>query len=232
MRTETDALRKITVAIVDDHQVLVETLKNVIQQEKDMQVVGEAGSCTESLELVRRTCPSVLLLDVSLPDGDGLSLVPKINKLSPGTNILVLTSFSDEDTLMRAMELGVNGFVSKNQHLYELMRAIRQAAQGEIAIPTSLLLGLLGRKPRLRRQAPDVQKHEALTKRESEILCHLAQGHSGIEIAELLNISPLTVRTHIRNLIEKLGVHSRLEAVTCALQQGLIDTPLCDTRSS
>jgi DNA-binding NarL/FixJ family response regulator len=226
MIPKTDPVNKITIVIIEDHLVLVETLKHVIQQEEDLLVVGEAGSCAEGLEVIRRACPSVLILDVSLPDGDGLSLVPKINKLSPDTNILVLTSFSDEETLMRAMETGVNGFVSKNQHLSELMSAIRLAAQGEIAIPTSLLLGLLGRKPHLRRQAPDVQKHEALTKRESEILCYLARGHSGIEIAEILNISPLTVRTHIRNLIEKLGVHSRLEAVTYALQQGLIDTPL------
>jgi DNA-binding NarL/FixJ family response regulator len=226
MKSKKVALKKITIAILEDHQVLVETLKHVIQQEKDMQVVGEAGSCADSFELIRQFRPAILILDVSLPDGDGLSLVPKLNKLSPETNILVLTSFSDEETLMRAMELGVSGFVSKNQHLSELMSAIRQAAQGEIAIPASLLLGLLGRKPYLRRQVPDLQKHEPLTKRESEILCYLAQGHSGSEIAGILNISPLTVRTHIRNLIEKLGAHSRLEAVTYALQHGLIDTPL------
>jgi DNA-binding NarL/FixJ family response regulator len=226
MKLKKGAQKKITIAIIEDHQVLVETLKHVIQQEKDMQVVGEAGSCAESFEMILQFRPSILILDVSLPDGDGLSLVPKINKLSPETNILVLTSFSDEDTLMRAMELGVSGFVSKNQHLSELMNAIRQAAQGEIAIPASLLLGLLGRRPYLRRQVLDVQDHESLTKRESEILCYLAQGHSGSEIAGILNISPLTVRTHIRNLIEKLGVHSRLEAVTYALQNGLINNPL------
>jgi DNA-binding NarL/FixJ family response regulator len=226
MKQKTDEQEKITIAIVDDHLVLVETLKHVIQQEEDMQLVGEAGCCADGLELIRRTCPSILILDVCLPDGDGLSLVPKINKLSPNTNILVLTSFSDEATLMRAVDLGVAGFVSKNQHLVELLSALRQAAQGEIAIPTSLLLGLLGRKPHLRKQAPDMQKHEPLTSREAEILSFLAQGHSGVEIAEILHISPLTVRTHIRNLIEKLGVHSRLEAVTYALQQGLIDTPL------
>jgi two-component system, NarL family, nitrate/nitrite response regulator NarL len=226
MKPKKGALKKITIAILEDHQVLVETLKNVIQQEEDMQVVGEAGTCVEGLELIRLSHPSILILDVSLPDGDGLSLVPKINKLSPDTNILVLTSFSNEVTLMRAVELGVCGFVSKNQHLSELMNAIRQAAKGEIAIPTSLLLGLLGRKPHIRRQAADVPKYEVLTKRETEILRYLAQGHSGNEIAEILHISPLTVRTHIRNMIEKLGVHSRLEAVTYALQQGLIDTPL------
>jgi len=226
MMPKTDAPKKMAIAIVDDHQVLVETLKLVIQQEDDMLVVGEAGCCTDCLELVRRVSPSILILDVSLPDGDGLSLVPKINKLSPDTNILVLTSFSDEDTLMRAIDLGVSGFVGKNQHLSELLSAIRLAAQGEIAIPASLLLGLLGRKPRSRKQVPDLPEHEPLTPRETEILSCLAQGNSAGEISGRLHISPLTVRTHIRNLIEKLGVHSRLEAVTYALQKGIIDSPL------
>ena len=226
MKPKPGAANKITIVIVDDHQVLVETLKLVIQQEEDMLVVGEAGCCADGLELVRQVCPSILILDVSLPDGDGLSLVPKINKLSPETNILVLTSLSDQDTLMRAMDLGVSGFVGKNQHLSELLNAIRLAVQGEIAIPASLLLGLLGRKPHPRKQALEVPEHEPLTPRETEILSCLAQGHSAGEIAEMLHISPLTVRTHIRNLIEKLGVHSRLEAVTYALQKGLIEPPL------
>jgi two-component system, NarL family, nitrate/nitrite response regulator NarL len=226
MKLKTGAPKKISIAIVDDHQVLVETLKLVIQHEGDMQVIGDAHSCADCLELIRQICPTILILDVSLPDGDGLNLVSKINKLCPDTAILVLTSFSDEETLMRAMDLGVSGFVGKNQHLTELLSAIRLAAQGEIAIPASLLLGLLGRKPHLRKQATDIQEHEALTPRETEILNCLAQGRSALEIAETLNISPLTVRTHIRNLIEKLGVHSRLEAVTYALQKGLINSPL------
>ncbi len=226
MKPKTGEPKKINIVIVEDHQVLVETLKLVIQNEGDMQMVGEASSLADCMELLRQTCPTILILDVSLPDGDGLTLVPKINKLCPDTNILVLTSFSDEETLMRAMDLGVSGFVSKNQHLSELLSAVRLAAQGEIAIPASLLLGLLGRKPHPHRQATEVPEHETLTPRESEILSYLAQGLSALEIAGMLNISQLTVRTHIRNLIEKLGVHSRLEAVTYALQKGLISPPL------
>jgi DNA-binding NarL/FixJ family response regulator len=226
MKPKTEPLKKISIVIVDDHQVFVETLKFAIKQNKDMEVLGEAGSCEDCLELIRRISPSILILDICLPDGDGLSLVPKINKLSPDTNILILTSFSDEDTLMRALDLGVSGFVGKNQHLPELMNAIRMAEQGEIAIPTSLLLGLLSRKLIPRKQATNVRDYEPLTPRESEILSCLAKGYSAGEIAEILSISPLTVRTHIRNLIEKLGVHSRLEAVTFALQKGLIEPPM------
>lgn len=221
------APRPITVAIVDDHQVLVEALKSVIQSEADLQVVGEANTCADGLNLVQRQRPAVLLLDVNLPDGDGLSLVPRINQAAPQTAVLILTSFSDEATLLRAIDLGVSGFVSKNRHLSEVLGAIRQVAAGEIAIPTSLLLGLLGRKPKGRGRDLDLrQEYEPLTGREREILTCLAQGKSGPEIAAQLNIAPLTVRTHIRNLMEKLGVHSRLEAVTFALHHGLIDSPL------
>jgi len=217
----------VRVAIVDDHQVLVEALKSVIQAEVDLQVVGEANTCADCLNLVQRQRPAVLLLDVNLPDGDGLSLVPRINQASPETAILILTSFSDEATLLRAIDMGVSGFVSKNRHLSEALGAIRQVAAGEIAIPTSLLLGLLGRKPKARGRDLDLSEpYDPLTGREREILACLAQGKSGPEIAAQLNIAPLTVRTHIRNILEKLGAHSRLEAVTFALRHGLIDSPL------
>ncbi len=218
--------RRVTVGIVDDHQVLVEAMKQVIQGEADLQVVGEAGTCAGCLSLVQQARPDVLVLDVNLPDGDGLSLVPRINLLSSETAILILTTFSDEATLLRAIDLGVSGFVSKNRHLSEVLAAIRQVASGEIAIPASLLLGLLGRKPKDPGRDLDVEQSEPLTARELEILSCLAEGKSGTEIAARLTISPLTVRTHIRNLMEKLGVHSRLEAVTYALHHGLIDSPI------
>ncbi len=218
--------RLVTVGIVDDHQVLVEAMKQVIHGEAGLQVVGEAGTCAECLSLVQHAHPDVLLLDVNMPDGDGLSLVPRINLLSPDTAILILTTFSDEATLLRAIDLGVSGFVSKNRHLSEVLSAIRQVAGGEIAIPASLLLGLLGRKPKAPGRDLDVEQSEPLTTRELEILACLAEGKSGPEIAARLSISPLTVRTHIRNLMEKLGVHSRLEAVTYALHHGLIDPPI------
>jgi DNA-binding NarL/FixJ family response regulator len=218
--------RVITTAIVDDHQVLVDTLRVVIGNEPDMKVVGNADSCASCLDLVHQMHPQVLLLDVHLPDGDGLSLIPKVNRISPGTNILVLTSLADEVTLMKAMDMGVTGFVGKNQHLKELIAAIRQAANGEIAIPASLLLGLLNRKMVTRNVTPTESRQENLTPRELAVLNCLASGLSSQEIAGKLSISPLTVQTHIRNIITKFGVHSRLEAVTHALQAGLIEPPM------
>jgi len=215
----------ISIVIVDDHQVLTDALAAILGSQTDLQVVGVAATCAAARALLSRTCPEVLLLDISLPDGDGLSLASEFNQMCPNVHILVLTSLSEEKTLMRAMDTGVNGFVSKSQPLSEMITAIRQAAEGEIVMPTSLLLGLLGRTARTRAR-PVTPTREPLTPREREILTRLARGRSGADIAAALNISPLTVRTHIRNLMDRLGVHSRLEAVTYALSRGLIKPPL------
>ncbi len=215
----------ISIALVDDHHVLTDALALAIGQEPDLRVVGIADSCAASHELFARICPDVILLDVSLADGDGLSLIPELRERCPQTHILVLTSFADEKTLLRAIECGVNGFVSKNRPLSDLLIGIRQAVEGEIVMPTSLLLGLLARAPRTQVH-PSEQNQDQLTPREREILMLLAQGKSGSAIAAELKIAPLTVRTHIRNLLDKLGVHSRLEAVAYALRYNLIRPPL------
>ena len=221
---DTLPLIQIRVAIVDDHLVLVEALRMVIETQKDMTVVATGGTCADCLELAQRTAPQVLLLDVRLPDGDGIEIVPGIKQRSPETNILVLTSLSDEETLLRAMQAGVSGFVSKSRDLAEVLRAVRQAASGEIAIPTRLLLGLLNRTPRDKRAAN--RERDTLTPREGQILTLLAQGKSVDDIAAALTIAPLTVRTHIRNLLQRLGMRSRLQAVTYALKHGLIEPPM------
>ncbi len=218
--------KTISIVIVDDHQMLTDALALVIENEADLRVIGVAVSCAATRELLAHTCPDVLLLDVSLPDGDGLGLVPDIKGLCPKVHILVLTSLADERTLLRAIDTGVSGFLGKHRPLAEVMVGIRQAAEGEIVMPTSLLLGLLSRTTRDRGTYLAQQGHEPLTVREREILARLAQGKSSAAIAAELHIAPLTVRTHIRNLLDKLDAHSRLEAVASALRRGLIEPPI------
>lgn len=216
----------ISVAIIDDHQVLVDALQMLLSHEADLSYLGSAGTLEEGRRLIQQVPADVILLDVDLPDGDGLDLVPFIKQNSPTTQIVVLTSLSDERTLIRAVESGISGFTSKHSSVTELLSTIRQASQGEIVVPTSLLLGLLMRMPRDKAAAYRAEKGwEHLTPREYEILNGLARGRSGPAIAIELNIAPLTVRTHIRNLLAKLGVHSRLEAVAFALRSGLIEPP-------
>lgn len=216
----------ITVSMIEDHQILVDSLSLMLRYESDIDFLGSASSLSKGQNLIKETTPDVLLLDVGLPDGNGLDLIPEVNQISPDTNIVVLTSLSDEATLMRVIDSGISGFVSKNSELSELMETIRKAADGEIVMPTSLLVGLLMRLPRDKAAAYQEENGwERLTLREQEVLELLATGKSGSEIAEELHIAPLTVRTHIRNLMSKLGVHSRLEAVTFGMKNGLIDPP-------
>lgn len=217
----------IRVAIIEDHQILVDSLGLMLRYEQDMEFLGAASSLSDGQILVENCSPDVLLLDVGLPDGNGLDMIPQVNTASPDTNIIVLTSLSDEPTLMRVVDSGISGFVSKDSQLSDLLETIRKAADGEIVMPTSLLMGLLMRLPRDKAAAyKDERGWERLTIREQEILELLAKGKSGNEIAEELHIAPLTVRTHIRNMMSKMGVHSRLEAVAFGLKNGIIDPPV------
>jgi DNA-binding NarL/FixJ family response regulator len=217
----------IRIAIVDDHQMLVEALTMVVEKEPGMTMVGSVNTCHGARRKITSLRPDALLLDVSLPDGDGLALVPELQRACPEMQILVLTSLADESTLMRAIEAGVSGFVGKHRPVSEVFAAIRQAAEGEVVMPSGLLVGLLTRRQSATRvdltRAPAA--YEPLTPREREILKHTAQGKSGAAIAAELNISLMTVRTHLRNLMAKLNVHSRLEAVAFALREGLIESP-------
>jgi DNA-binding NarL/FixJ family response regulator len=216
--------RLIRLLLVDDHQILTDALSALLSSTPDLDVVGTAGTLDGCRAMLARVCPNVIVMDVSLPDGDGIAFIPQIRERCPDAAVLVLTSLSDEATLQRAVEAGANGFVPKHRPLVELAGAIRQAAAGEIVMPASLLLGLLQRvKPS--RSGP-ATRGEALTPRELEILALLARGKSSPDIAAALSISPATVRTHIGNAMVKLGVHSRLEAVSYALRHGLIAPPL------
>jgi DNA-binding NarL/FixJ family response regulator len=216
----------ITVAMIEDHQILVDSLSLMLRYEPDFEFLGSASSLEKGRHLLKETKPDVLLLDVGLPDGSGLDLIPEVNQISPETNIIVLTSLTDETTLMRVVDSGISGFVSKDSQLSDLLLTIRKAAEGEIVMPTSLLVGLLMRMPRDKAAAyQDDKGWERLTVREQEVLELLATGKTGDEIAEELHIAPLTVRTHIRNLMSKMGAHSRLEAVAFGMKNGLIDPP-------
>ena len=216
----------ITVAMIEDHQILVDSLSLMLRYEEDIEFLGSAGSLEKGRLLLKDTNPDVLLLDVGLPDGSGLDLISEVNQITPDTNIVVLTSLTDEATLMRVVDSGISGFVSKDSPLSDLLETIRKAADGEIVMPTSLLVGLLMRMPRDKAAAYQEDRGwERLTLREQEVLELLATGKTGDEIADVLHIAPLTVRTHIRNLMSKMGVHSRLEAVAFGMKNGLIAPP-------
>jgi len=214
----------ITVAIVEDHQILVDAIELMLRMKGEFKFVGSAPNLAAGYEMVRRTMPDILLLDINLPDGNGYELVPRVIEASLATRVVVLTSYTDEDTLLRAIDIGVSGFLPKSASLSDFFDTLHKVADGEIVMPPNLLIGLLRRVPRDRSvMHKEDTMWERLTPREYEILVCLAAGKSGSTIAEELNIAPLTVRTHVRNLMSKLGVHSRLEAVAFGVKHGLID---------
>lgn len=216
----------IQIIIVDNHRVLVDTLELVLNWEAGFELIGAAPDLNSARQFLKNQSPDVLLLEVHLPDGDGLELIPYVQETSPKTKIIILTSSVDDILVMHAIAQNVHGILTKGCSLNELLSSIRAAANGEMAIASHLLINVI------KRQAMSTKLvwkkeciWEKLTDREMDVLNCLALGKSGNMIATELHIAPLTVRTHIRNLMSKLGVHSRLEAVSFALTQGIIEAP-------
>ncbi len=207
----------IRVLIVDDHEVLASSLAQVLDAEPDMTCVGVAHSLTQVRGMIRTSSPDVLLLDHRLPDGDGVSAIGELKSIRPSLNIVVLTASAADHVLVQAIEGGASGFLSKTRSLGEVTSAVRAAAAGEALISPEMLARLL---PRLRRTGGG--HHQELTERERDVLALLADGLTNAAIAERLVVSVHTVRNHIANLSTKLGAHSKLEALSIAVREGLL----------
>lgn len=208
---------RIRVIICDDHQVVAQGLAMILRAEPDMEVVGVAGTVAEVRAMAVASRPDVVLMDYALPDGDGVSATAAIRASQPDVKVVMLTSFVDEEVLVRAIEAGCSGYVTKHKGAEELTTAVRLAADGEALVSPDMLARLL---PRLRRSHHGLGWD--LTAREREVLDLLAVGESKEDIARRLFLSTNTVRNHIQNILTKLGAHSRLEAVATAAREGLL----------
>jgi two-component system response regulator DevR len=207
----------VRVLVVDDHEVLAASLAMVLDAEPDLKSVGVAGSLEKARSMIPTTAPDVILLDHRLPDGDGVAAIGELRALRPSAQIVVLTASAADHVLVAAIEAGASGFVSKSRSLEELTAAVRAAATGEAVISPEMLARLL---PRLHRNGRN--RHNDLTEREREVLALLADGLSNAAIAARLFVSVHTVRNHIANLSAKLGAHSKLEALSIAVRDGLL----------
>jgi DNA-binding NarL/FixJ family response regulator len=207
----------IRVLIVDDHQVLAASLAQALDAEPDIVSVGVAASLERAVELIPSTAPDVLLLDHRLPDGDGVDAVGRLRALRPAMAVIILTASAAEHLMVRAIEAGVSGFLSKTRSLGEVTSAVRAAASGEAVISPEMLVRLLPRLNRSGRAGPT-----ALTEREREVLDLISQGLTNAAIAEQLFVSVNTVRNHVANLSAKLGARSKLEALSIAVREGLL----------
>ena len=209
--------RPIRVGIVDDHAMVAESLRVLLGGQPDLEVVGIAGTVAGAIALVERFRPHVVLVDYRLPDGDGAAATVEILKRVPETKVVMLSATAGDELLVRAIEAGCSGFLPKERSAIEVVSAVRAAFRGESLIPTEVLAGLLDR---IRRVPGD--KPGSLTPRELEILRLLAKGVSTEGISSSLFLSEHTVRNHVRNILGKLGAHSKLEAVAMAARDGIV----------
>lgn len=209
--------RRIRVLVCDDHHVVAQGLAMVLGAEADIEVVGVAGSVAEVRQMTISRRPEVVLMDYGLPDGDGVSATTAIKAAQPDVQVVMLTSYVDEDVLVAAIQAGCTGYVTKHKGAEELTTAVRLAAEGEALVSPDMLARLL---PRLRRGPHGLGWD--LTPRERQVLDLLALGESKEAIAGRLFLSTNTVRNHIQNILTKLGAHSRLEAVAAAAREGLL----------
>ncbi|MCW2867716.1 MAG: response regulator transcription factor [Marmoricola sp.] len=205
------------VLVVDDHEVLASSLALVLDAEPDLVSAGVAGSLRQARELIRTSAPDVLLLDHRLPDGDGVGAITELRALRPSMRVVVLTASAADHVLIAAIEAGASGFVSKTRGIEEVTAAVRAARSGEAVISPEMLSRLL---PRLGRTA--AVAHQELTEREREVLGLVADGLTNAAIAQQLFVSVHTVRNHVANLSAKLGAHSKLEALSIAVREGLL----------
>ncbi len=212
---------KTRLMLVDDHAVIRLGLKMLLENEADLEIIGEADNAARALEMAGRLHPDVILLDIGLPDISGIEAAKQIKQLVPETIIVALTIHEDEEYFFKMLEAGATGYVPKRAAPEELLTAIRAAAKGEVYLYPSLAKLLV--KDFLTQGKPvESETEEDLTEREQEVLALLAEGNNNNEIADKLFISPKTVGRHRENIMRKLNLHSRVEIVKYAIRKGII----------
>lgn len=212
----------IRLLLVDDHAVVRSGLRMLVEAESDFEIVGEAGSASEALNLVCQVTPDVILMDIGLPDISGIDATRQIKRVCPTAAVVALTIHEDEEYFFKMLEAGANGYVPKRAAPEELLTAIRAAAKNEVYIYPSLAKLLVRDYLSQDQPAASQDSLDALTSREQEVLAYLADGASNSEIGEILSISPKTVARHRENIMQKLNLHSRTELVKYAIRKGII----------
>ncbi|GAA5151715.1 response regulator transcription factor [Amycolatopsis dongchuanensis] len=204
----------ISVLLVDDHPVVREGLRGMLEAEPDLTVVGEAGSGDEAVAVNLARAPDVVLMDLRMPGLDGVGATRRILADTPDRRVVVLTTYETDADILRAVEAGAAGYLLKDASRAELAGAIRAAARGETVLAPSVAGKLVAR---VRNPAPP-----PLSARETEVLRLVARGHTNAEIGRALHIGEATVKTHLLRVFGKLGVSDRTAAVTTAMARGLL----------
>ncbi len=211
--------KKIEVMIVDDFALIRAGLKNLLELDGSMKVISEAQDCTDCLKKLNEKLPDILLLDINMPNKNGLEVLQEIRSNEIPIKVMMLTIHNEIDYLLRAIEIGADGYASKNIKFEELKEAIDLIVQGESFIQKELL-PLLNSK--IEKKNKELDKIKSLTKRELEVLNSIASGNSNREIATTLKISERTVKNHIFNIFKKIEVSDRTQAAVFAIRNDLV----------
>jgi DNA-binding NarL/FixJ family response regulator len=217
-------LKPIRVLLVDDHQLLTGSLAQMLSMEPDIEVVGVAGTVADAKALARDRL-DVVLMDYRLPDGTGAEATRAIKARWPSARVVMLTALNDDETILESIQAGADGYLTKDRAVEDVVGAVRAANAGETLLPRSVIMGIAQRVAAARDRNVERRQIEPLTPRELEVLRALTEGLSTPEICDRLFIAPNTLRTHVQNIMGKLRVHSKLEAVAFALRHRLVEPP-------
>jgi two-component system NarL family response regulator len=215
----------IRVVVVDDQELFRRGLTMLLGVEPDIKVVGEAGDGISAATMVANVVPDIVLLDVRMPKRTGLEACIEIKQLVPAARIIMLTVSDEEADLYEAVKNGASGYPLKDSSIDEVAQAVRVVAEGQSLISPSMAVKLLDEFKEMSRSDRQQVPSPRLTDRELEVLKLVAQGLNNREIAKRLFISENTVKNHVRNILEKLQLHSRMEAVMYAVREKLLDLP-------
>jgi len=214
---------KLRVVIVDDHTLFREGLRTILEMEDDIEVVADAENAEDIVELIWQTRPDVLLLDIRMPQGSGLDAVPAVLRISPRTQVLVLTACDEKEEHVRAFKLGAKGVILKDSARQTLMQAIHTVCGGQVWVDPRMATALVEELSHLGPESTGAAPRDenGLTERELEIVRLVASGYKNKEVGNTLTISERTVKTHLTNIFQKLGVRDRVGLVMYALRHGL-----------
>ena len=217
------------IMLVEDHAALRQTLAVVLEMEPDLEVVAQAASLAEARAAASETALDLAILDLDLPDGKGTELIPELTRANPELSVIVLTASVERGEIARAVEAGAAGVIHKSAGLEEVIGAVRNVLEGGSLLSDAEVAELLRLASRTRERERETREAAGrLTPREREVLENLAQGLSNKEIAQRMHVSVETERSHMMNILSKLGAHSRLQALLLAVRYGVVEVGRAD----
>lgn len=215
---------RIKVLITDDHAIVREGLKALLDLEEDIQVVGEASSSMECMDAVQKLLPDVVLMDIKMPGVSGIEATRVLKKIYPRIKVILLTNYDDEEYVLEAVKCGADGYVLKDIKKGDLPKIIRTVMKGQAFIDSLVTQKVLNQiKEDKISEKRKASLYPLLSQRELQILEYVVEGKSNKEIAGIVHLSLDTVKTHLKNAYRKLSVHSRPQAIKIAIQQGLVN---------